>query len=153
MRFHASLARMLVMALLALATLAPATSFAQNARERAVLTALADYERAVLAGDTVTLKRIWADDYTFVNARGVLVTRAQRLANFRTGATDVVNATNKRQVTVQVFGDVAVLRQLFTLHGRYSGKETNTDVWCTFVWVWRGGRWRMATNQLTAVAS
>ena len=126
---------------------------AHGPRERQVLASHNAYEAAVLAGDTVTLKRLWAEDYTFVNARGLLVTRAQRLANFASGATEVAEALNRREITVKVYGDMAVLRQLFTLRGRYSGRLLDTEVRCTFVWLWRAGRWQMVTNQLTPVAA
>lgn len=136
---------------------APATSRraadALGPRERAVLAALKTFEDAVLAGDTVTLKRVWADEYTFINARGTLVTRAQRLANFASRATEVAEALNRREITVRVYGDNAVVRQLFTLRGRYSGRVTDTEVWCSFVWVWRAGRWQMVANQLTPVVA
>ena len=122
-------------------------------RERAVLAALKTYEDAVLAGDTVTLKRIWADEYTFINARGMVVTRAQRLANFASRATEVAEALNRREIIVQVYGDNATVRQLFTLRGRYSGKVLDSEVRCSFVWVWRAGRWQMVFNQLTPVVA
>lgn len=126
---------------------------AQGPRERSVLAALKTYEDAVLAGDTVTLKRIWADEYTFINARGTLVTRSQRLANFASRATEVAQALNQRDIVVHVYGDNATVRQLFTLRGRYSGKVLDSEVRCSFVWVWRAGRWQMVFNQLTTVAS
>jgi ketosteroid isomerase-like protein len=113
--------------------------------------ALAAYERAILASDTVALKRLWADDYTFINAQGVLATREQRLANFRSGATSVAEALNQREITARVYGDAAVVQQLFTLRGRFGGRETDTEVRCTFVWLWRAGRWQMVANQLTPV--
>ena len=120
-------------------------------RERSVLDALAAYERAVLAEDTVALKRIWADDYTFVNGQGVLVTRAQRLANFASGATAILEAVNQREITVRVDGDHAVTTQLFTLRGRFSGQVTDSEVRGVFVWLWRAGRWRLVTNTITPV--
>jgi len=136
---------------------APATSRGaantHGPRERSVLAALKTFEDAVVVGDTVTLKRVWADEYTFINARGTLVTRAQRLANFASGATDVAEALNRRDITVRVYGDNATVRQLFTLRGRYSGRVTDTEVWCSFVWVWRAGRWQMVANQLTPVVA
>ena len=135
---------------------APATSRGANPlgpRERSVLAALKTFEDAVLVGDTVTLKRVWADEYTFINARGTLVTRAQRLANFASRATEVAEALNRREITVQVYGDNAVVRQLFTLRGRYSGRVLDTEVRCSFVWVWRAGRWQMVFNQLTPVVA
>jgi ketosteroid isomerase-like protein len=132
---------------------APAAVRAQASapRERSVLEALAAYERAILASDTVALKLLWAEDYTFINAQGVLATREQRLANFRSGATSVAEAVNQREITARVYGDNAVVQQLFTLRGRFGGVETDTEVRCTFVWLWRAGRWQMVANQLTPV--
>ena len=134
---------------------APAASFARSAsispREESVIAALKEYERAILATDTVTLKRLWADDYTFVNAQGALVTRAQRLANFASGATNVVEALNQRDITVTVHGDMAVLHQLFTLRGTFGGVQTDTEVRGTFVWLWRAGRWQIVTNLVVPV--
>src|SRR5690348_5882023 len=45
------------------------------------------YADAIQQSDTAALGKIWADDYTFTNGTGQLVTKAQRLANLRTGAT------------------------------------------------------------------
>jgi len=130
---------------------ARAQSTSSKTREQSVLDVLHQYETAILATDTVTLKRIWADEYTFINAQGVITTKAQRLKNFASGATAVADARNQREITVRVWGDNAILQQLFTLHGVYSGVELNTEVRCTFVWVWRDGRWQMIANQLTPV--
>lgn len=121
-------------------------------RERSVLDALRRYEAAILASDTVALKQLWAEDYTFVTAQGAIFTRAQRLANFASGATSVAEALDQRDIVVRVAGDQAVVRQLFTLRGRFGGQVTDTEVRCTFVWRWRGGRWQMVANQLTPVA-
>ncbi|MDF1505484.1 nuclear transport factor 2 family protein [Roseisolibacter sp. H3M3-2] len=135
----------------ALAALPPGPP-APTPRERAVLETLRRYEAAALAEDTVTLKRIWADDYTFITTQGAIFTRAQRLANYASGATNVTEAFGQRDITVRVAGDQAVVRQIFTLRARFGGQVTDTEVRCTFVWRWRGGRWEMVTNQLTAVA-
>ena len=53
--------------------------------------------------------------------------------------------------TVRVDGDVAVVQNLSTLRGRFSGQATDTDLRGTFVWERRDGRWRLVTNQLTPV--
>lgn len=116
-----------------------------------MLDAMAAYKQAVVAGDTVALKRLWTDAYTFINAQGALVTRAQRLANFASGATDVAVIDAEREVTVRVDGDMAVVQNLSTLRGQFSGRPTDTDLRGTFVWVRRHGRWQLVTNQLTPV--
>ncbi len=50
---------------------------------------IGQYRTALMKGDTAALKRIWAGDYTFINASGVVVTKAERLANLKSGATNL----------------------------------------------------------------
>jgi len=50
---------------------------------------IGQYRTALMKGDTAALERIWADDYTFINASGVVVTKAERLANLKSGATNL----------------------------------------------------------------
>ena len=47
--------------------------------------------------------------------------------------------------------DAAIMQDLSTLRGTLSGAPTDTDLRGTFVWVRRDARWRLVTNQLTAV--
>src|SRR6478752_787045 len=98
----------------------PASHSALGPREESVIAALKEFERAILDSDTIALKRIWTEAYRFINAQGGIVTRAQRLANIASGATNVFTAINLREITVRVYGDNSVTQQLFTLHGIYS---------------------------------
>ena len=125
---------------------------ASSPRERAVLAAMAEYKQAILDSDTAALGRIWTENYTLINPQGLLVTREQRLANIGSGSTDVQIIDDEREITMRLFGDAAIVQNLSTLHGTFSGQPTDTDLRGTFVWVRRDGRWRLATNQLTAVA-
>jgi ketosteroid isomerase-like protein len=120
-------------------------------RERAVLAAMEQYKQAILDSDTAALARIWTDDYTFINPQGALVTRAERLANIGSGSTNVQVIDNEREITVRLFGNAAIVQNLSTLHGTFSGQPTDTDLRGSFVWV-RNGGWRLVTNQLTAVS-
>ena len=120
-------------------------------RERAVLEAMAAFKQAIIDADIAALERIWTDEYTFVDARGRLVTRAQRLANLSSGATDIAVIDDEREITVRIYGDLAVVQNLSTLRGQFSGQPTATDLRGTFVWVRREGRWRLLTNVLTPV--
>ena len=120
-------------------------------QERAVLAAMEDYKQAVLDSDVDALARIWADGYTFINPQGVLVTRAERLANFASGNTNVGVIDDEREITVWVSGDAAMVQNLSTLRGTFSGQPTATDLRGTFVWARQKGRWQLLTNQLTPV--
>jgi ketosteroid isomerase-like protein len=125
---------------------------AASPRERAVLAAMEQYKQAILDSDTAALARIWTDDYTLINPQGGLVTRAERLVNIGSGNTNVQVIDNEREITVRLYGDAAIVQNLSTLHGTFSGQPTDTDLRGSFVWVRRNGDWRLVTNQLTAVS-
>jgi ketosteroid isomerase-like protein len=124
---------------------------AASPQGRSVLAAMENFKQAILASDTAELARIWIEDYTFVNPQGAVVTGAQRLANIGSGNTNVQVIDNEREITVRVFGDAAVVQNLSTLRGSFSGQPTDTDLRGTFVWLHRNGRWWLVTNQLTPV--
>ena len=138
---------------LIVATEPAVASVSSNAppQERAVLAAMEDYKQAVLDSDVDALSRIWADDYTFINAQGALVTRAERLANFTSGNTNVGVIDDEREITVHVHGDGALVQNLSTVRGTFNGQPTATDLRGTFVWIRLNGRWRLLTNQITPV--
>jgi ketosteroid isomerase-like protein len=121
-------------------------------RERAVLAAMENFKQAILERDTAELGRIWTENYTFINPQGGLVTREQRLSNLGSGNTNVQIIEDEREITVRLFGNAAVVQNLSTLRGSFSGQPTDTDLRGTFVWVRRDGRWRLVTNQLTPVS-
>ena len=124
---------------------------ASGPRERAVLDAVEAYHRALIAKDAKALERIYASDYTFINDKGQLVTRAQRLANLASQSTQVAAIDNVREMTVRVFGDHALVQNRMTLRGQYSGRPTDTDARVGYLWAWRAGRWQLVTNQVTPV--
>ena len=116
-----------------------------------MLAAMQDYKQAVLDSDVAALARIWADDYTFISPQGALVTRAERLANFASGATNAGVIDDEREITVDVHGDGAVVQNLSTARGTFNGQPTATDLRGTFVWIRLKGRWQLLTNQVTPV--
>jgi ketosteroid isomerase-like protein len=58
---------------------------------------------------------------------------------------------DEREITVRVSGDAAMVQNLSTLRGTFSGQPTATDLRGTFVWARQKGRWQLLTNQLTPV--
>ena len=120
-------------------------------QEAAVRAAMDAYKQLIIDSNVGKLDRLWTDDYTFINPQGAIVTKAQRLANFSSGNTDVAIIDSEREITTRVYGDMAVVQNLSTLRGQFNGVPTATDLRGTFVWVRRGGHWQLLTNQLTAV--
>ena len=138
---------------LALLLALPSSIFAQTNSATAVSEvkgAVEKYRVALTKPDPAALKQIWADDYTFINAAGQLLTKEQRLANLGSGATSL--DISMGEMNVRVYGDAAVTTGKVTIKGQYSGKESSGDYWSMTVWAKRGNDWQLVANQLTKIA-
>ena len=119
--------------------------------EREVNDAQEKYRTALTNRDAAALKQIWADDYTFINGAGAMMTKEQRLANLGSGATALNSIDLGKDMKVRVEGDVAISTGTVTIKGQYSGKESSGDYRSMMVWVKRGGGWQLLGNQITPI--
>jgi uncharacterized protein (TIGR02246 family) len=110
------------------------------------------YVAALKAKDAATLQSIWADDLTFINLRGDVQTKAQRLADIQSGA-NKFDSLEVSERTVKVYGDAAVMTSLTTLKGQYGGREAGGQFRVTNVFVRRGGQWQIVSLQMTPIAA
>jgi ketosteroid isomerase-like protein len=147
--------------LLAVSTAGPTRLKAQQAAqsaaagaanvEQALETRFHEYADALKKKDTAALDKIWSDDYSFINPRGELVTKAQRLANVKTGAT-AFDDIEMQQEKVNVRGNTAVDIGRLSLKGtKYSGKEASGEYRYMNVWTKDQGQWRLLANQVTLI--
>jgi ketosteroid isomerase-like protein len=113
------------------------------------------YDDALRRSDTAAVAQFWAPDYTFINPRGELLTRADRLANLRTGRTAFDSlAPVLAEERIRTYGKkdgVAVHTTLLSIGGRYSGRTERGQYRATAIWVRRHGRWQQVASQLTPV--
>ena len=117
--------------------------------------AIRRYDAALLKADAAAAEQFWATEYFFVNPRGERLTRADRLANLRSGRTavdSVVHAPQEEQFRAYGNGDIVVYTALLTLGARYSGQAAQGRYRAMVVWVRRDGRWQQAASQLTPIA-
>ena len=114
------------------------------------------YDDALRRSDTAAVAQFWAPDYTFINPRGELLTRADRLANLRAGRTAFDSlAPVLAEERIRTYGDrnvVAVHTTLLSIGGRYSGRTERGQYRATAIWVRRDGRWQQVASQLTPVS-
>lgn len=120
----------------------PATA-QMNAVEKELMGLLEELVAAAKRRDTAVFTRVLADDFSEINADGLVFTKAQVLA----AVPDlVIEAYDFDEVNTRVFGDAAIM----TLHqkskGSYKGVESSGEYRETLVWVRRNNRW-----QITAV--
>jgi ketosteroid isomerase-like protein len=109
------------------------------------------YSDALTKRDLAALDKIWADEYTFTNGRGQLLTKKERMENIRTGATQF-DSIGRESDEIRLFGDTAVVTGRAVLKVIYSGKESSGPYRFIHVWVKMQGRWQIVANQITPVA-
>ncbi len=126
---------------------------ADAAAEQEVRQTIKKYRTALLQRDAATLEQIWADDYTFTNGAGETHSKAQRLANLKSGATALGSISEDEDIKVRVYGKVAVATSRVTIKGQYSGKEASGQYRSIHVWVKGAASWQLVANQLTRVAA
>ena len=130
----------------------PQTSGNGNS-EKEVREAIEKYKAALLRRDVAALEKIWADDYVFVNASGEVVTKEQRLANLKSGATALDSISEDENVTIRIHENSAVKTSRITIKGQYSGQAASGQYRSTVVWVKGPSGWQLVANQLTALPS
>jgi len=114
--------------------------------------AIRRYDDALRRADTGAAGEFWADEFVFVNPEGARLTRADRIANLRTGRTAFSALAHVPETEeIAIYGDVAVYRTLLAIGGQYSGQPERGQFRALVVWVRRDGRWQQVANQLTPV--
>jgi ketosteroid isomerase-like protein len=122
--------------------------------EQEVKQMIEQYRTALMKRDTAALERIWADDYTFINASGAVLTKAERLANAKSGATNLGTIESDPDMKIRVYGgDVAVAISRVTIKGQYSGKATSGQFQSSIVFAKAPSGWQLVCNQITPVTS
>ena len=126
---------------------------ADTAAEQEVRQTIEKYRTALVQKDGATLERIWADDYTFTNGAGEIHSKADRLANLKSGATSLDSISEEEDMKVRIHGNVAVATSRVTIKGQYSGKQTSGQYRTIHVWVKGATGWQLVANQLTPVTA
>jgi len=139
-------------ALLALFALVTLPLFAATKAEDDLHASLLAYRQALVKKDLAALEKIWTDDYTFIDAHGRVLTKADRLADLRSSATSLDTIRHEEPPRVRVHGDIGILTSDVTITGRYGGKEVSGQFRSTHIWILAGGRWQLMMNQLTPIA-
>jgi ketosteroid isomerase-like protein len=101
--------------------------------------------------DIAPFDRILADDYMGTDEEGNVVTKAQELANIKSGAYLSTSAV-KDDIKVRVYGDAAVVTGRSTYKGQYKGKEFSSQYRWTHTWVKRAGRWQCVAGHSSEIA-
>ena len=146
-------AAILAVALLSFGRQQSVAQGADAAAEQEVRQAIKKYRTALLQKDAGALEQIWVDDYTFTNGAGQTHSKAQRLANLKSGATSLDSISQEEDMKVRIHGNVAVVTSRVIIKGQYSGKQASGQYRSINVWVKGAAGWQLIANQLTPVTA
>lgn len=147
------LAGLISLAMLPLAPCQTAVPETTNPLSRKSGSVIERYRAALTQRDSAALGRIWADDYTFINGSGALLTKAQRLANLKSGSTALDSINEEEDIKVRVYGgDTAVAISRVTIKGQYSGQQATGEYRSSHIWTKTSSGWQLVCNQLTPIA-
>lgn len=106
--------------------------------------------QAILRGDSAALDRMTSDDYTFINQKGELRTKAEILTGFKSG-TFKYGARKVSELTVRIYGDTAIVTGRAMQEGTENAKDYSGENRFTRVYVKRDGHWVSVALQVTLV--
>src|SRR5215207_5196182 len=101
--------------------------------------------QAQIHADTVTLNRIYADDFIGVGPSGSVRTKPQVISDFTSGGLKFQSITTD-DVQVRIYGNTAVETGRSTMIGQDKSKVVPRDNRFTRVWVKLHGSWQLVAN-------
>jgi len=109
-----------------------------------------DQSNAWGKGDSAALDRMLAADFVFTDYEGQVHTKAQILADLKSGAVKPGSNTVS-EMKPRMFGDVAIVHGVTTWKGIWEGKEASGQYRWTDVLAKRGGRWQVVSTHVSKV--
>lgn len=128
-----------------------ALSLAAATPDADVISAIHNYRQALIKKDLAALEQIWSKDYVFVNGHGKLLTKADRLAEMRSGHSSIDSIKHEDEPTVTQHGATTLVLSHVTIVGKYSGREVSREYRSLHVWMNENGHWQLVFNQLTPI--
>ena len=121
---------------------------AENAKE--VLKVEEERNQAVLKGDADVLDRIYSDDFAYTNESGETPSKAQFVANFRSGKRKFSKYVHD-DIHVHVYGNTVVLNGRSTSTYLYNGEVYQDPRRFTLVYVKQDGQWRVVALHVSTI--
>lgn len=120
---------------------------ASSAEEQKIVAALdTEYQAAVKRNDAATMDRILADDFVLITGQGKSFTKADLLADARSGDY-VYERQDELEQAVRVWGDTAVVTALLWMKGTHKGEPFDYKLWFSDTYVRTPEGWRYVLGQ------
>ena len=100
-----------------------------------------DWGEAGLKNDIAFFDKILADDFTESTPEGYFITKAQYIAQMKSGEF-VATSWVQDDIKVRVYGDAAVVTGRTATKAQYKGKDVSGQYLWTDTFIKRDGRWQ-----------
>jgi ketosteroid isomerase-like protein len=130
---------------LTLLTLSPAAS-AQSGDEAAVAQAVEALRKAALAKDRKQFEALLADQASYGHSAGRIETKTQFIDG-TTSPRSVWKFIDQTDQTIQIAGNKAIVRHMFTGENESEGKTNAVKIGILMVWQKQDGRWKLLARQ------
>jgi uncharacterized protein (TIGR02246 family) len=107
--------------------------------------------QAQMKGDIGTMEKLYADNAMIIHSDGVRSTKAQELANIKSGSQKYSSATLENQ-TIRIYGDTAVVNNFSSSKATVGGKPVIGKTNATRVWVKQKGTWKLVLFHVMRVS-
>jgi uncharacterized protein (TIGR02246 family) len=122
---------------------------ADGAEEQALFQIEREWADAMVKRDTANVEKYIGKEWMFTYD-GQVTPRAQFLADLKSGAYKFESLV-MRDVSVRVFGDVAIVTMIGDMKGTYKGTDISSSARGTDFFVKRDGRWQCVSTQNTTI--
>ena len=118
---------------------------AANSVEAAITQLERDWATAIVKKDATTLNRLLADEFNGTSPTAHTFPKTVAIEELKSGKY-VVESMVLDEISVNVYGDVAVAFTSQKEKSEYSGKDTSGHYHFTDVWAKKGGRWQVVAS-------
>lgn len=119
--------------------------------ENEVLQVEQERDQALQKRDVAVLDRIYSDQLVFVNTRGQLFTKAQRIADLGAGKVEYFSY-HQGDYDYRVYGDTVVMTGQTSSVVKFQGRVNKIPRQFTNIYIREGGQWHLAAHQATPIA-
>jgi ketosteroid isomerase-like protein len=116
--------------------------------ESALRAAMAEHEKALIAGDAAALDRLYANDYRVIDYEAKIGDKQQQI-RLMTKEADLLDGRSD-DVRISMLGqDHALITGRFTGRYRYRGEEADFTERYTSLWMRNGENWRLKHEHMS----
>ncbi len=120
--------------------------------EQALIELESNLAAALEKSDMVAYDRLIGDDYTFTTQDGVVRTKAEMIASYKSGDLKY-ESLRFDDIKVRLYGNTAVVTGRSTAKAQDKGQDISGQYRYTRVYVKRHGRWQLVATQSTRTAA